>query len=204
MTGDRELLQAWSAGDREAGNRLFQRHFEGIFRFFYSKTRVGVDDLVQRTFLGLVERADRLADDVEVRPYLFGIARNLLYRSFRERCRDERYFDPLETSAADLDDSPSVIADRREQLGLLLAGLQGIPVDLQIVLELYYWEEMAAPAIATVLEIPEGTVRSRIRRAIASLREALTARATSAALLESTISDLEGWAKKLRDELGRT
>ena len=201
--GDRELLRAWSAGDREAGNRLFQRHFDGIFRFFYAKTRVGVDDLVQRTFLGLAERADRLPDDVEVRPYLFGIARNLLYRSFRERCRDERYFDPLETSAAALDDSPSVIADRREQLRLLLDGLQGIPLDLQIVLELYYWEEMAAPGIASVLEIPEGTVRSRIRRAIVCLREALTARATSAAMLESTIGDLEGWAKKLRDELGR-
>jgi len=201
--GDRELLRAWNAGDREAGNRLFQRHFDGIFRFFYSKTRVGIDDLVQRTFLSLAERSERLADDVEIRPYLFGIARNLLYRSFRERCRDERYFAPLETSAADLDDSPSVIADRREQLRLLLASLQAIPLDLQIVLELYYWEEMAAPGIASVLEIPVGTVRSRIRRAIACLREALASRATSAGVLESTVADLAGWATKLRDELGR-
>ena len=70
-------------------------------------------------------------------------------------------------------------------------------------LELYYWEEMPAPAIALVLELPEGTVRSRIRRALTCLREALTARAPSAIVLESTLGDLEGWAKKLREELGR-
>jgi RNA polymerase sigma-70 factor (ECF subfamily) len=204
VTSDRELLRAWSAGDREAGNRLFQRHFNGIFRFFYAKTQAGVDDLVQRTFLGLVERADRLPEEVEIRPYLFGIARKLLYRSFRERCRDNRYFDALETSVADLGDSPSVLADRREQVRLLLSGLQAIPVELQIVLELYYWEEMAAPAIAAVLELPEGTVRSRIRRAKERLREALAARATSPAILESTIADIDGWARKLREEIGRT
>ncbi|MCA9638139.1 MAG: sigma-70 family RNA polymerase sigma factor [Myxococcales bacterium] len=203
MSGDRELLAAWSAGDRRAGNQLFHRHFDAIFRFFHGKVSGGVDDLVQRTFLALVERADRLPADVEVRPYLFGIARNMLYRRLRELCRDGRHFDALETSVADVAGSPSQIADQREQLRLLHAALQAIPVDYQIVLELYFWEEMPAAEIAVVLELPEGTVRSRIRRAKELLREALAARATPA-ILESTIADLGAWALRLRDQVGRS
>ena len=72
MVSDRELLVSWSRGDRRAGNRLFQRHFDAIYRFFAAKVRGGVDDLIQRTFLALSERAASLPADIEVRPYLFG------------------------------------------------------------------------------------------------------------------------------------
>ena len=116
MTDDRALLAAWRAGDQGAGNRLFTRHFESIGRFFCSKVHVGVEDLVQRTFLGLLERAGTLPPETDVRAYLFGIARNLLLRRFRDQYRDGKVFDALETSVADLDDSPSQITDRR-QLG---------------------------------------------------------------------------------------
>lgn len=203
MASDRELLGAWSRGDRRAGNQLFQRHFEAIYRFFSAKVRGGVDDLIQRTFLGLVERAAALPPEVEVRPYLFGIARHILYRRFREECRDGRHFDALETSVADLGGSPSALVDQHEQLRLLHAALQAIPVEHQIVLELYYWEEMPAAEIAVVLEIPEGTIRSRIRRAKELLRDALTARTNDAQVLESTLGDLEAWARRLRAEIDR-
>lgn len=203
MVSDRELLVSWSRGDRRAGNRLFQRHFDAIYRFFAAKVRGGVDDLIQRTFLALSERAASLPADIEVRPYLFGIARHVLYRRFREDCRDGRYFDALVTSVADLGGSPSQIASEREQVRLLHAALQAIPVEHQIVLELYFWEDMSAAAIATVLEVPEGTVRSRIRRARELLLAALAAQASSPALLDSTLGDLEGWARRLRAELDR-
>jgi len=203
VSGDRELLAAWAGGDRRAGNLLFQRHFDAIYRFFQGKVRGGVDDLVQRAFLALVERADRLPADLEVRPYLFGIARHILYRQLREVCRDGRYFDALETSVADLGGSPSAIADQRQQLHLLHAALQAIPLEYQVVLELYYWEEMAAPEIAAVIEAPEGTVRSRIRRAKELLRAALVAHAGAPALVEATMEDLGVWAQRLRDGLDR-
>lgn len=203
MAGDRELLGAWARGDRRAGNQLFQRHFEALYRFFHGKVAAGVDDLIQRTFLALLERAPALAPDVEVRPYLFGIARNLLYRRFRDERRDGRVFDPLETSVADLGGSPSAIADQREQLRLLRDALQAIPVDHQIVLELYFWEEMSAAEIAVVLEAPEGTIRSRIRRAKELLREALNHRSSAPEVVDSTLDDLALWAQRLREAIDR-
>lgn len=200
---DRELLDLWARGDRRAGNQLFQRHFDALFRFFRAKVPDGDDDLIQRTFLALVERAPGLSPTAEVRPYLFGIARNVLYRRFRDERRDGRVFDPLETSVADLGTSPSAIADRREQLRLLHAALLAIPVEHQILLELYFWEELPAAEIAVALEVPEGTVRSRLRKAKELLGAALSTRAPSPGLVDETLDDLAGWARQLRAALDR-
>jgi RNA polymerase sigma factor (sigma-70 family) len=203
VVSDRELLGAWARGDRRAGNQLFQRHFEALYRFFRAKVPAGVDDLLQRTFLALLERAPTLAADAEIRPYLFGIARHVLYRRFRDERRDDRHFDPLQTSVADLGGSPSAITDQREQLRLLHAALLAIPVEHQIVLELYFWEDMTAAEIAVALEIPEGTVRSRIRRSKELLRDALASRTSSPALADETFDDLAAWAQRLRAAIDR-
>lgn len=202
MTDDRALLAAWRAGDQGAGNRLFTRYFESIGRFFCSKVHVGVEDLVQRTFLALLERADTLPPETDVRAYLFGIARNLLLRRFRDRYRGKD-FDALETSVADLGDSPSQITDRRQQVHLLHQALRSIPLDHQILVELFYWEELPAPTIAAILEVPEGTVRSRLRRARTLLAEAVAQQPADPEVVRSTAEDLEGWARALRDRIGR-
>ena len=55
----------------------------------------------------------------------------------------------------------------------MLAALNGLPLDLQIALELYYWEELSVVEVAAVLEVPEGTVKSRLHRARQLLREQL-------------------------------
>ena len=201
MTSDHELLSAWSAGDKRAGNRLFQRYFEPIGRFFLSKVSVGVDDLVQRTFLALLERAGQLDEDTNVRAYLFGIARKTLLRRFRDQYRNGRYFDALATSVADLAESPSQLVGQQQQLQLLLAALREIPLDHQIVLELYFWEEMPARAIATVLEIPEGTVRSRIRRAKQLLAAEYEELLSGASSPQATQTRLDTWARSLRAQL---
>ncbi len=203
MASDRELLDAWARGERRAGNQLFQRHFDGLYRFFAAKVSGGVDDLIQRTFLALVERARELPATAEIRPYLFGIARNLLYRRFRDERRDQRVFDPLETSVAELGGSPSAIANQREQLRLLQQALLAIPVEYQIIVELYFWEEMSAAEIAVALEAPEGTIRSRIRKAKELLRTAMTSRAAAPGLVDETLDDLAGWALKLRAAFDR-
>lgn len=104
---------------------------------------------------------------------------------------------------ADLAETPSVIASQREQVQLLHEALRRIPIDSQIVLELYYWEELPASGIGAVLEIPVGTVRSRIRRAKAQLQDALASIAPKPALADETMADLERWAVSLRDRVGQ-
>ena len=80
--------------------------------------------------------------------------------------------------------------------------MRRIPVDCQVVLELLYWEELTTVEMAAVLEIPEGTVKSRLRRGRALLREAIEALASSPDLAGSTLLGIETWASALRARVG--
>lgn len=198
MRSDIELLEAWRGGDPDAGNELFNRHFDSICRFFANKIQTDVDDLIQRTFLACVEGKERFRGTSSFRGYLFGIARNVLRRYFRDKHYHGQRFDALLQSAEDMAPGPSMlIAEKREQQ-LLLDGLRNLPLDHQITLELYYWENMSGSELAAVLDIPEGTVRGRIRRAKQLLEEALGRLAQSPRQLETTMANLEGWARSLR------
>jgi RNA polymerase sigma factor (sigma-70 family) len=193
---DEGLLAAWRGGDAKAGRALFARHVDGVTRFFFSKVQSGVEDLVQRTFLALIERSADIPAGVGVRPYLFGIARKLLLRRFRDEYRSP--IDAGTVSVADLQTSPSAVVDQRRHLLLLYRGLQALPVDLQIALELFYWESLTAAEIGAVQGVPEGTVRSRLRRGrelLAAQMQALPAAASE--------EEIERWARELRDRVGR-
>lgn len=201
MSDDGELFAAWSAGDREAGAQLFDRHFAALYRFFRNKVRTGADDLVQATFLACVEAPQAFRREGSFRGFLFGVARNLLGKHYRTLLRRDGRVDPGVTSLHDLAPGPSeVVAERAEQR-LLLAALRRLPLDAQLVLELYFWESMTAPEAAAVLVVPEGTVRTRLRRAKQLLTARLAELASSRELLHSTLTDLEGWARSLREQL---
>lgn len=201
MATDLELLEAWRQGDRQAGDELFVRHFDSLYRFFARKVGGEVEDLVQRTFLACVEGQQEFRQQASFRTYLFAIARNLLYRHWRSRSRSGEVDFTVRT-VQDLGPTPSIAVKARQEQRLLLEGLRRIPVDLQIALELHYWESMSGPEIAIVLEVPEGTVRSRLRRGREALIEQLSELAQSAELLEATTCNLDRWAASLKDLLG--
>ena len=199
MSSDLDLLQAWSEGDARAGNELFNRHFDAICRFFANKVSDDVDDLIQKTFLACVEGRERFRGDASFRSYLFGVARNVLRRYYRDKRYQKIRFDELESSVHDLAPGASLlIAEKREQ-ELLLHALRQLPLDHQITLELYYWESMSGRELGEVLGIPEGTVRGRIRRAKELLEGKLEELARSPGELKSTMANLDGWAKDLRE-----
>jgi RNA polymerase sigma factor (sigma-70 family) len=81
----------------------------------------------------------------------------------------------MNESIAHLTGSPSRIVALRQEQHAVLAALHELPLDLQIALELYYWEELTVGEVAQVLEVPEGTVKSRLHRARQLLRERLDA-----------------------------
>ncbi len=169
---DAALHAAWRGGDRAAGELLFERHFEEIFRFFRSKVRGEVNDLVQRTFLGCIESRDRFRGASSFRVFLFAIAKHELFHHYRAQ-RKGAAIDFGVSSLADLAPSPSSHARHRSERDALLEALGALPLDLQVALELHYWEELNGADLAVVLGIPEGTVRSRLRRGLESLRAAL-------------------------------
>lgn len=194
---DTDLLIAWRGGDGGAGQELFARHFDSIYRFFSHKISDDVSDLVQRTFLSCVESRDAIRDEGSVRAYLFAIARNQLYQHFRERRKNQR-LDFSVSSLQDLGESPSAAVARRGDHALLVQALQQIPLELQLVIELHYWEGLSGAEVAMALEVPEGTVRSRLRRALEQVRAAMAGASASAAARWATVESFEAWARSVR------
>jgi RNA polymerase sigma factor (sigma-70 family) len=200
---DEELLAAWRAGDRKAGNELFRRHFERVRRFFVNKVGRETEDLVQRVFVGCVEGRERFEGRAKFRTFVLAVAHNILREHFRQKRRDA-LVDLDERSAVDLGAGPSsVLAERREQR-LLLEGLRRIPLSYQVALELYFWEKLTGAELGEILGIPENTARSRVRRAKELLGTALRKIERSRDVLQSTTNDLEAWAESIRKSLGAT
>ncbi|HEY8377764.1 MAG TPA: sigma-70 family RNA polymerase sigma factor, partial [Nannocystis sp.] len=131
----------------------------------------------------------------------FGVARLELLAHYRRKRKFSNELDIENTSFYDLDPSPSVVVARHKEQKLLHEALRRLPVDLQIALELHYWENMSATEVATVLEIPSGTVKSRLRRAKEMLREIMESLTLSKTQIESTMGDLDGWARSLGETL---
>lgn len=193
MPSDAELLEQWNAGDASAGEALFERHFDGLFRFFRNKAPDESDELVQRTFAACLEKRLKLRDAASFRAFLFGVARIEFLQLMRRKAKAERNVDLSKASVFDFDPSPSRIVAHKQEQRLLLEALRRIPVDLQIVIELHYWEELSTTEIAHVIEVPQGTVKSRLRRAREAIEEVLQSLATEPALLSSTTADIDGW-----------
>ncbi len=192
---DATLHAAWRAGDRAAGEVLFHRHFDEIFRFFRGKVRHDVNDLVQRTFLGCVESRDTFRGASSFRVYLFAIARHELCNYFRAK-RKHELLDFGVSSLADLAPSPSSQARRVSEKQRVAQALRSLALDLQIALELHYWEGLRGPDLACVLGIPEGTVRSRLRRGLSALRESM--KGSSVDALGASENELGQWLSERR------
>ena len=197
---DSELVTRWRRGDERAGRILFDRYFDPLYRFFCNKVDDGVDDLIQETLLACVQGRDNIRDDASFRTYVFSVARNRLYKRWR---RHERKGSKLAyglTSIVDFGVSPSGVASRNERAHRLLEALRQIPANLQVVLELHYWEDASASEIAAIVGIPEGTARSRLRRG----REALARELRRGAVGTPDVfteDNLQRWAATLRGEL---
>lgn len=200
---DRELVDAYVRGDRSAGHALFDRHYEAVARFFYNKVAGDVArDLIQRTFLGCLEGLPGFRGDGEFRSFLLGIAYRQLCKHYRGVAGERARLDFTEVSVADWRPSPSERAVAGQELRALLAALQRLPIDYQVVLELHYWESMTTDEIAAALELAPGTARSRLRRGRQLLEQSLAAVAGSAALVESTLGGLERWIAVVREKVG--
>lgn len=198
MDEDAVLLGKWRDGDEHAGQVLFRRYYMRLDRFFeYKKIGEDNEELVQKTFLGCVTGRERIRCDTSFRAYLFGVANRVLLRHLRDRyrCREEEL---TSRSIHDLAPSPvSVVAARQEQTKLLLA-LRRLPLQMQILIELHYWQDLSSTEIQQALGMPAATVRGWIMRARAKLQEAMTQEAVQAELADRSLENLDRWTEELR------
>ncbi len=199
---DAAHLEAWRSGARNSGAILFERYYDLVARFFRNKAGDASSDLVQETFLRMVGTRTNIRGDTTFRCYLFGVARLVLFEHYRSLKRARDRIDFAKTSLADLGPTPStVIAQAREER-ILLQALRSIPIEMQVMLELYYWENLSGRELAEVTGVAEGTIRTRLRRARKLLEQRIEEFAASPVELQSTVTHLDRWASELRKRMG--
>ena len=195
---DVELLAAWRDGDADAGDQLVRRYFEPLYRFFRRRADDAVADLVQRTWTVCVQKRDMIPPALGFKGFLFGVAYKELLMYLRKRERGERALARLEAQEDPPDTAISQVIAAREHARLLRWSLRRIPLRSQLVLELYYWEELSVDAVAAVLELRPGTVKSRLHRARQELREVMASAGAAVDLVDTTLQSL-GFDHPARD-----
>jgi RNA polymerase sigma factor (sigma-70 family) len=167
--------------DPSCFGEVFDRHFRAIY--WYVARRVGrelAEELAAEVFVVAFEqRAQYDADRPDARPWLFGIAANLLRRHRRrERRRLLVYARAGAPSVAqdEIEDAENRADAARtgKQVALALAALR--PEEREVLL-LFAWAELSYEEIAQALQVPVGTVRSRLSRARTRIRRVLSTEA---------------------------
>ena len=161
---------------------LFDRHASAVHRYLGRRVGDLADDLLSDTFLiAFRRRTAYRPEHVDVRPWLLGIATNLLHAHARTERRRYRALaragvDPA--TAAGSDDVHARV-DAAALRGPLAAALAGLKERDRDVLLLFAWGQLGYEEIAAVLEVPVGTVRSRLNRARRQTRAVLAPAYTS-------------------------
>ncbi len=183
---DVELLQRMQRGDGEAFSMLYRRHQQRVFRFatIYSGTEGVAADVTQEVFMQLFDNHSFDPAQGELRAYLLGMARNLLRRHWRDAQRYEALPDeedgPLGEALIDRVE-PSALVSRVQQYSCLRAAILALPSYYREVMILCELEELDYQEAARILEVPIGTVRSRLNRARKALSVAMGASTATAA-----------------------
>lgn len=150
-----------------------REHHAALYRFAFSLTHHESDasDLVQDTFVRWAERGHQLLDPSRVKSWLF----TTLYREARARRRRLVRFPQanLEETESELPEIPAVAPERADGLAVIQA-LQRVDVLYRDALALFYLEDSTYAEIAAILEVPLGTVKSRIARGVAQLQRLMT------------------------------
>jgi RNA polymerase sigma factor (sigma-70 family) len=172
---DAALWQRAAADETAAFGLLFERHVRSVYNYCFRRTGEWsqAEELTAIVFLeAWRRRGDIQLERQDALPWLLGVATNLVrnlrrtrrrYRSAIERLPRERVAD----FAVDVEER----LDDERQMRAVLRALAKLPRGDQDVLALCVWEGLSYDEAALVLDIPVGTVRSRLSRARARLRE---------------------------------
>lgn len=179
---DESLMRAVGRGDGAAFAALVRRHHAALRGYLLRLAQDPhlADDLVQETFIRVYTRAGTFQAEGRFRPWLYRIATNLFIDHVR-RCREAPLTVPADfppgedgpaagawraASAAALDTRPEAHVLLQEQRQQVQQALSRLPVEQRAILLLRFDRELTLPEIAATLQLPLGTVKSRLFRAL--------------------------------------
>jgi RNA polymerase sigma-70 factor (ECF subfamily) len=178
---DEQLLGDYRLGDKSAFGKLVGRYQRELYHFLvrFLGNRASAEDVFQETFLQVHQSAEQFDPQRRFRPWLFTIAANKARDLIRSQAR--RPTNPLQASISpgdndsgefiDLmqstDDLPSDPMEKRELQEQVHNTVTGMPEHLREILLLSYFHQFPYKQISEILDIPLGTVKSRLHAAVA-------------------------------------
>lgn len=150
---------------------LVEQHYESLYRFAYrlSGQASDAEDLTQQTFLDAQRKLDTLRDPDKVRAWLFMIVRNL----YRRRLRDQGSHPEVALGGTGEPATEEVSLQPLDS-ETLQGVLNELPEEFRTVLVMFYFRELSYREIAEQLDVPIGTIMSRLSRGKKHLRQRLT------------------------------
>ncbi len=150
---------------------LVASHYEDVYRFAYrmSGNQGDAEDLTQQTFLTACRKLSQLRDLSKGRSWLFTIVRNVFLKNLKH---NDVELSTFEESIVAVDEPHHLNLDFDEEA--LEIALRNLPETYRTPILLYYFEEIGYKEIAEMLEVPIGTVMSRLSRGKKSLRSQLS------------------------------
>ncbi len=178
-----ELVAKARLGDAQAFTALVEQHAERLHAFIHrlcGDSELAVD-LTQETFLRAWRGIRGFDGQSAFYTWLYRIGRNTVISAARARAARPVVSASIGTEAGEVAEpavasDPSQALEQAERVALVLAALQQLPFEFREIIVLRDVEDRSYEEIAAVLEIPAGTVRSRLFRARERLRETLGGR----------------------------
>jgi RNA polymerase sigma-70 factor (ECF subfamily) len=167
---DAQLVARCRAGDPDAWRELvarFSRYVYGIAVQAFRLSEHDAEDVFQEVFARAYEHLDQLRDDAAVRPWLAQLTRRLCIDRLRAGAREQ----PTEESLEEPDEDVLI---RLDEALTVHEALGGLPEHCREILDRFFARDESYRTIGEALDLPAGTIASRISRCLARLREQLT------------------------------
>ncbi|MGV3653872.1 MAG: RNA polymerase sigma factor [Noviherbaspirillum sp.] len=172
-------LESARSGDAAAFSHLVDLYYSRVWRFLikWVKNREDAEELAQETFLAAWRNLSGFRADAQFSTWLLGIALNLA-RNHHNRSPAKRWEVELDEAAhmetpALRSADPQVQWEQKSSLLALQRAIDGLPADMREVILLIRLEGLSLEQAASMLDVPVGTVKSRLSRARDKLKESM-------------------------------
>lgn len=176
QTQDGQLVLKLQCGDLEALGSLYDRHRQMVYRTALAITNDPevASDLLQDVFLRMNRFAHRIDPQRPLKPWLYRMTVNLAYSWIKRRNRWIRCLNEMaEWLSRERGPTPDKLAEREEDWQLIQRAIGTLPVTQRVVVILYYVGDMSLQEISEILDVPVGTVKSRLYYGRRSLKKQL-------------------------------
>ena len=171
---DEALMPLIQRKDERAFDELFLRYARKLQGFFWRRTggnEAEAADLTQEVFLRVWEKAKRYNPSTNVHTWVFSIAYNLLTDHYRHIGYQEQYTAYVQSSETEAkDENVSILLDKEQFDKALSEVLTALSETEQLLFDLRFTQELSVAEIAVIIQIPEGTVKSRLHSLTQKLR----------------------------------